>query len=284
MKGYKIEKHEWEDGEIIKNEIKEIRELRKEEEMSKEIDGIYNAPDITEDEFKELMSKRPEDLTQEELSKIKKRNFKKCYVLETVNKEILTNYKEVSTMKHYHNLSVILPNNEKTIDQRLDDIRMDRVNNQYLMNAYSDLTTKNAYTKHQWAIKFIKALGFSLIDIGSKLPTITMEEKLNEDFINELEKNKEYFVVKYGISFPKKNIKDMKLAEKLKFISKILESQYGIEITKDSAKNYYLTDHNKWDQLYEFRTKQSPINIKLTDKIVKKETSSVNIDQSWFEE
>lgn len=284
MKGYKIEKHEWEDGEIIKNEIKEIRELRKEEEMSKEIDGIYNAPDITEDEFKELMGKRPEDMTQEELSKIKKRNFKRCYVLDTVNKEILTNYKEVSTMRHYHNLSVILPNNEKTIDERLDDIRMDRVNNQYLMNAYSDLTTKNAYTKHQWAIKFIKLLGFSLTEIGSKLPTITLEDKMNEEFMNELEKNKEYFVVKYGISFPKKNIKDMKLAEKLKFISKILESQYGIEITKDSAKNYYLTDHNKWDQLYEFRTKQSPINIKLTDKIVKKETSSVNIDQSWFEE
>ena len=108
--------------------------------------------------------------------------------------------------------------------------------------------------------------------------------KINEEFINELEKNIEYFVVKYGISFPKKNFKDMKLAEKIKFISKILESQYGIEITKDSAKNFYLTDHNRWDQLYEFRTKQSPINIKLTDKIVKKETSSINIDQSWFEE
>lgn len=287
MKGYKLEKHEWEDGEMIKNEIKEIRELRREEEMSKEIDGIYNAADITDEQFKEIMNKRKEDISQDDIFKLQKRNFKKCYILDEVNKAILSKYKDISVMKYYHNLSVVLPvEPTDTIKSRLEDIRQERVNNPYLMNAYNDLTIKNSYTKHMWANKIIESLGFSLVDLEIRLQVQTVEDIIDNEWIKDTLSNSsiEYFVNKFGIAFPKKNLIDMDRANRIKFVSKIIEAQYGLNIAKDNAKNYYLSDNKKWDELYEYRNKTPGDGVKLKDKIVKKPKDSINIDQSWFEE
>jgi hypothetical protein len=287
MKGYKLEKHEWEDGEMIKNEIKEIRELRREEELSKDIDGIYNAPDITDDQFKEIMNKRKEDISQDDIFKLQKRNFKKCYILDEVNKEILSKYKDISTMKHYHNLSVVLPFEEKdTIKSRLEDIRLERVNNTYLMNAYSDLTIKNSYTKHMWANKILESLGFSLIDLEIRLSAETVEDIIDNDWIKDILNGTsiEYFVNKFNIAFPKKSLTEMDKPSRIKFVSKIIESQYGLNIIKDASKNYYLSDNKRWDELYEYRNKKPSTSIKLKDKILKKDKANINIDQSWFEE
>jgi hypothetical protein len=44
------------------------------------------------------------------------------------------------------------------------------------------------------------------------------------------------------------------------------------------------SDNNKWDELYEYRTKKPSTGIKLREKIVNKEKNNINIDQSWFEE
>jgi hypothetical protein len=287
MKGYKLEKHEWEDGEMIKNEIKEIRELRREEEMSKEIDGIYNASDINDDQFKDIMNKRKEDISQDDIYKLQKRNFKKCYILDEVNKEIICKYKDISVMKYYHNLSVVLPvEPTDTIKSRLEDIRLERVNNPYLMNAYNDLTIKNSYTKHMWANKIIESLGFSLLDLETRLPVQTVEDIIDNEWIKDTLANSsiEYFVNKFNIAFPKKSLLEMDRSSRIKFASKIIESQYGLTIMKDSSKNYYLSDNKKWDELYEYRNKKSGDSIKLKDKIVKKAKDSINIDQSWFEE
>ena len=74
------------------------------------------------------------------------------------------------------------------------------------------------------------------------------------------------------------------MKDKIKFLSKIIEALYGLIISKDSGKNYYLSDNNKWDNLYEFRTKKPSAGIKLKDKIIKKDKNNINMDQSWFEE
>jgi len=286
LKGYKLQKHEWEDGEMIKNEIKEIRELRREEELNKEIDGIYSASDITDEQFKEIMSKRKEDISQDDIYKLQKRNFKKCYILNDMNKEILSKYKDITTMKHYHNLSVVLPFDPKdTIQSRLEDIRQERVNNPYLMNAYSDLTIKNSYTKHKLTNKIIESLGFSLIDLDIRIPIKTIEDIVDDEWIKDIDSSIEYYINKFGIAFPKKKLKEMDAASRIKFVSKIFESQYGLCIVKDSAKNYYLNDNNKWDELYAYRNNNVNItSTKLQDKILKKDKANINIDQSWFEE
>jgi hypothetical protein len=285
MKGYKLMKHEWEDGEMIKNEIKEIRELRKEEELNKDVDGIFSASDITDDQFKELMNKRKEDLSQDDIYKLQKRNFKKCYVLDAFNKELLVKYKDITVMKYYHNLSVILPDEENTVEKRLEDLREDRVNNTYLNNAYSDLTIKNSYTKHKWAVQIINSLGFNLTDLEIRLAGNTIEDILDDsDLVKDIDNKLEYFIHKFNLAFPKKKLSEMECKDKIKFISKIIESQYGLTITKDNAKNYYLCDNNKWDELYEFRNSASASGKKLNDKIVKKIKENINIDQSWFEE
>jgi hypothetical protein len=284
LKGYQLKKHEWEDGEMIKNEIKEIRELRKEEETNKEIEGIFNSPEITDEEYKEIMNKRKEDITQDEIYKLQKRNFKKCYVLDDINKEILVTYKDVNVMKQYHNLSVILPDEKEGIDSKLENIRQDRVNNSYIGNAYADLTIKNSYPKHMWANKILTTLGFSLIDLDIRISSNIIEDIIDSDFIKDIETNIEYFVHKFNLGFPKKKFNEMELKDKLKFLSKIIETQYGLTILKDASKNYYLTDNNRWDELYEYRTKKPSTGIKLKDKIIKKEKASINMDQCWFEE
>ena len=286
LKGYKIEKHEWEDGEMIKNEIKEIRELRREEELNKEIDGIYNAADLNDEQFKDIMNKRKEDISQDDIYKLQKRNFKKCYILSDINKDILSKYKDITTMKHYHNLSVVLPFDSKdTIQSRLEDIRQERVNNPYLMNAYSDLTIKNSYTKHRWTNKIIESLGFSLIDLEIRIPIKTIEDIVDDEWVKDIDSSIEYFVNKFGIAFPKKKLSEMDFTNRIKFVSKIIDSQYGLTIMKDGDKNYYLNDNNKWDELYMYRNNSTNINsIKLQDKILKKDKANINIDQSWFEE
>jgi len=287
MKGYKLIKHEWEDGEIIKNEIKEIRELRREEEMSKEIDGIYNAADVTDEQYKEIMNKRKEEISQDDIYKLQKRNFKKCYILDEVNKEILCKYKDITTMKHYHNLSVILPYEPNdTIKSRLEDIRQERVNNPYLMNAYSDLTIKNSYTKHRWANTILESLGFSLLDLEIRIPVETVEDIIDDEWVKDTlsDTSIEYFVNKFGLAFPKKKLLEMDKASRIKFMSKIIDAQYGLNIIKDISKNYYLSDNKKWDELYEYRNKKTGLLLKLKEKIVKKDKANINIDQSWFEE
>jgi hypothetical protein len=284
LKGYQLKKHEWEDGEMIKNEIKEIRELRKEEETNKEIEGIFNSPEITDEEYKEIMNKRKEDITQDEIYKLQKRNFKKCYVLDDINKEILSTYKDITVMKHYHNLSIILPDEKEGIDTKLENIRQDRVNNSYIGNAYADLTIKNSYPKHMWANKILTTLGFSLIDLDIRISSNIIEDIINNDLIKDIETNLEYFVHKFNLSFPKKKLNEMELKDKIKFMSKIIEAQYGLTILKDSGKNYYISDNNTWNELYEYRTKKPSTGIKLKDKIIKKEKNHINIDQCWFEE
>jgi hypothetical protein len=274
---------------MIKNEIKEIRELRREEELNKEIDGIYSASDINDEQFKDIMNKRKEDISQDDIYKLQKRNFKKCYILNDINKEILSKYKDITTMKHYHNLSVVLPFDTKdTIESRLEDIRLERVNNSYLMNAYSDLTIKNSYTKHKWANKIIESLGFSLLDLEIRIQSKILEDIVDNEWVKDIDSSLEYFVNKFGIAFPKKNLKEMDAANRIKFASKIIDSQYGLTIVKDTGKNYYLNDNNKWDELYAYRNVNTNVtsvkSLKLQDKILKKDKATINIDQSWFEE
>jgi len=231
------------------------------------------------------MNKRKEEISQDDLYKLSKRNFKKCYVLDNINKEIIKSYKSINIMKCYHNLSVILPNdNEDTIEKRLEDIRLERVNNQYLNNAYNDLTIKNSYTRHKWAVKLINSLGFSLMDLEIRISSKTIEDIVKDDWIKELDDSIEYFVQKYNIAFPKKKLVEMDTKDVIKFISKIIETHYGLCISKDSEKNYYLSDNKKWDELYEYRNQKPCTNIKLVDKIVKKDRANINIDQSWFED
>ena len=103
-------------------------------------------------------------------------------------------------MKYYHNLSVVLPvESTDTIKSRLEDIRLERVNNPYLMNAYNELTIKNSYTKHMWANKIIESLGFSLLDLDIRLQIQVVEDIIDNDWIKDTLSNSsiEYFLKLY---------------------------------------------------------------------------------------
>jgi hypothetical protein len=123
-----------------------------------------------------------------------------------------------------------------------------------------------------------------LVDLDIRVPTNIIEDIVDSDWMKDIESNIEYFVHKFNLAFPKKKLHEMELKDRIKFASKIIEAQYGLTIVKDSAKNYYLSDNNRWDELYEYRTKKPSSGIKLKDKIIKKEKASINMDQCWFEE
>jgi hypothetical protein len=137
-----------------------------------------------------------------------------------------------------------------------------------------------------WANKILESLGFSLLDLDIRLPVSTVEDIIDDEWIKDTlsDSSIEYFVNKFNLAFPKKKILEMDNANRVKFLSKIIDAQYGLSITKDSAKNYYLSDNKKWDELYQYRNKKPGEGIKLKEKIVKKPKDSINIDQSWFEE
>ena len=129
-------------------------------------------------------------------------------------------------MKYYHNLSVILPDEQNTVEKRLEDIRDERINNTYINNAYSDLTIKNSYTKHKWAIQIIRALGFNLSDLEIRLTTATIEDILDDnEIVSDIDSKIEYFIHKFNIAFPKKKVSEMDTKDKLKFISKLLKKK-----------------------------------------------------------
>jgi hypothetical protein len=111
-----------------------------------------------------------------------------------------------------------------------------------------------------------------------------VEDIVDNEWIKDIDSSIEYFINKFNIAFPKNKLSEMEAGSRIKFVSKIIESQYGLHIVKDSAKNYYLSDDKRWDELYEYRTKQASVLVKLKDKIVKKDKTNINIDQSWFEE
>ena len=132
---------------------------------------------------------------------------------------------------------------------------------------------------------FVKTEDLPKTIVGVAQEGKKIEDILNEnEIISDIDSKLEYFIHKYNITFPKKKISEMETKDKLKFISKIIESQYGLSIIKDSGKNYYLSDNKKWDELYEYRNNTSASGKKLNDKIVKKQKENINIDQSWFEE
>jgi hypothetical protein len=124
-----------------------------------------------------------------------------------------------------------------------------------------------------------------LIDLDIRIPVKTIEDIMDAEWIKDIDNSIEYYVNKFGVAFPKKKLKELDVGSRIKFISKIIDSQYGLNIIKDSAKNYYLNDNKKWDELYAYRNNNvNIVSIKLQDKIVKKEKQSINIDNSWFEE
>lgn len=252
LKGYNIKFEKLEVTDENSNIFEQIKSLRKErEENEKEIilNGILHAKDITKDEYIQKIKQRNDYLTDDDIYQIYRYNIKSCYNIsnEHLNEDFLNEYNEPNKMKWYKNYTTILPNNEQSIEQKLNILQENHKNYKWINNCYIDFTTRNHYTYHYYAQMILQIL---------KLDIINFENEINnDDFINNLDlcikwifEKKNEITKKYEMN---KIIEiPVQINYKLKIINTILFSMYGIKILYIKKSNTFkLSNNDVWKNL-----------------------------------
>jgi len=261
-KEYKLEYLKIENAIEYAKLLREKKKERVEKEKEDYFDRIVDVPDITENEYYELKRKREELLTSEEVIKMKRYKFKKCFDIENLGddkekiKELFKSYDDPSKKKHYRNLRCILDTNDQKTNDKLNNLRIQIKNDNFRKNAYADLISDNIYTKHKFALEFIDMLGFDINDTSIVISEDDIRMRM-EDIKDAFTDEYNNICYKYDCRIKNQKFTDLDEKECLTFIKKIIQSQYGFEIKKDKE-NYKLvvpndSSGNIWKKLYEFK-------------------------------
>jgi hypothetical protein len=262
-KEYKLEYLKVENAIEYAKLLREKKKERVEKEKEDYFDRIVDVPDITENEYYELKRKREELLTSEEVIKMKRYKFKKCFDIENLGddkekiKELFKSYDDPSKKKHYRNLRCILDTNDQKTNDKLNNLRIQIKNDNFRKNAYADLISDNIYTKHKFALEFIDMLGFNINDTSIVISEDDIRMRM-EDIKDAFTDEYNNICYKYDCRIKNQKFTDLDEKECLTFIKKIIQSQYGFEIKKDKE-NYKLvvpndSSGNIWKKLYEFKS------------------------------
>lgn len=260
------------DKEIL-NKIKDMRNTRKEHEKEKIIDGILNADNLTKEEYIEKKKYKDKDeyISSKDYYDIQKYNFINCYYDNIIiDKESIEKFYNKDLMKWYYNLSIILNTETQTTEEKLEILRKKEKNKGIVSNCYNDFSSKNHYIYHYHALDIIKHLGYDINKLNNK-KLIFQDEKdddYNEMFLydieelfNELIKSKLELDIKFNLNINLNN-NNYNANFKLKYINKIIKSQYGLTFKKN--KNIYLlSDNDIWKDLLE--KKIIPKNLSLSN-------------------
>ena len=113
----------------IKENLKNVSEKRKSNEKKIELEGIINAPFINFDEYYKLINSNNENLSKDDVYKIKKYKCRKIYEIpeEDMNEDFINKYYDENLMKYYNNLSTML-NSKQTTLEKLNILRMKEYN------------------------------------------------------------------------------------------------------------------------------------------------------------
>ena len=253
------------DDKDILGEMKEIREERTQLETTEKIDGILNAPDLTTEEFNIKIKQRDEYITKEDIYAIYRYNLKKCYdITDNITKEFIEEYHDKEMMKWYRNLSTIISIDTQTTNDKLEILKDNQQYDSIISNCYNDFTTRNKYTYHYYPLEIIKLIGF---DINNLDITIQYAELISKTYgaIAWCSERKDEIAFKYNLNICSKNLIDLTEIEQLKYVNKIIESQYGLKIKRINASSnkdnilYKLDDIERWEHL---NKKIKPIEIK----------------------
>ena len=245
--------------------LREKKKERVEREKEDYLDRIVDTPDIDENEFYEIQRKREELRTEEEIMKMKRFQFRKCYDIENINedkdktKQLFEQYDDPMKKKHYRNLKKILDTQEQKTNDKLNLIKMNIVNDPYRKNAYSDLITKNIYTSHKYVLEFLDNLN---LDINNLTKTITEDDFENGIVSIQAEFDDSYndICYKFNCKYQNKNFTELDRKDAVAFVKKIIKSQYGLDIKKEGSV-YKLCvavegstgGENMWNKLFEYK-------------------------------
>jgi hypothetical protein len=293
FKGYqlKISPNDNTDFNTILQEMKDIKAEREDSDSEEIINGIYDAPLISKEEYSNKIKFRDEHLEKTDVYAIKKYNIVKCYTLdkelekinegpeevkkeinEIMTKDFIEKFADKQKMSWFRNLVTILNTEVQTTQKKLE-ILMDNKEYTNLLNnnCYLDFTTINKYAHHFYPIKIIELFDLDINQIDKPIS----HAKLEMGFVDCLpfcEKYKQNIVKTYGLlNYLKRDLTKLdekdtsKLTERLKFINLILYSQYGVKIKKNThhiepENRMYKLDYSKtWNETHDDINDESKI-------------------------
>jgi hypothetical protein len=253
----------------IKASLKDIRKERESQDIELNVQGILDAPDIDDLEYKELMKQRDDFITPEDRQKIYRKRFRNCYDLDTtydLEHDLVEEYNDKSKMKWYHNLTNIMKTEEQDTQTKLDIMRENVIRDKYLDTCYMQFTNTNLYTYQLHTTNLINHCGFDI----NQQQLILSHKVLSENIRNTIayiDTNKKELAYKYNMRIYNKNFDNLEFKDQLKIINTMLTSFYGLKIKKisgsrkDTDSTYYkLSDSKIWDNLPR-EEKVKPVNI-----------------------
>jgi len=271
------------DDNSIIAEMKEIREERTQNELEEKINGIFNAVDLSKEEYTTMIKQRDEFLTKENIYSIYKYNLRKCYNINTditLTKEFITEYHDKELMKWYRNISSIISTETQTTNDKLTILKDNQQYDSIMSNCYNDFTTKNKFSYHYYPQEILNQLG---LDINNLSITINNAELISKVYgaIAWCDLYKDEIAFKYNFNISSKNITDLTETEQLKYLNKIIESQYGLKIKKINTSTnkdnilYKLDNMDRWTNINNII---KPIEIKTKRYIRSNDLDTSNLD------
>lgn len=259
-------------GDILQ-EMKDIKYEREEELNNSTINAIFEAPDISKEDYYNKIKQKDEYVSEKDIATIRRYNMVSCYKLdkvenksleEVLTKEFIEIYHDKTKMKWYRNLITIMATDTQNTKEKLKIMKENNLSNNYITNCYLDFTTKNKYPYHYYATELINSVNLDLNELTKTITQIDLETSLLGT-MEWCEQHKLDIALKFDL--PKtinKNLSKFdKLTDKLKYINLIIYSQYGFHIkkikqSKDPNKILYgLCDHGIWENILYFQ----PTNI-----------------------
>ena len=296
-KSYRIETITGTDADNeISSDLKIIRTLREQYELENNTNGILNAPDVDYDQYQSMIKMENSStklLTAEDRYAIRRYNLRKCYTINlpnfdpdveineenenisngVISYDFILEFNDDTLMKYYRNLSMMLSIPTQTTKMKLEILRENEEYDQIITNCYIDLTHKNAYFCHYYALHLIEILGFDINDLSIKQQQLHLITRIYEASA-EIESKADQISFKFGMKSIKKlasnKLSDLTDVQQLKFINEIIKSQYGLIIKKTKYSSnidlveYGLDDNAMWTNLPN-RPLDIPDNLKLPD-------------------
>jgi hypothetical protein len=241
-KKYKLEYIKpFEDKCDIDETLEEIKENRKDKELTEKIDGIINAPELTPEDYVIKLKLKDEFLTKNDIYSIQKYNLRSCYNIQydflnpdknyQLNDIFIKLYHNKMRMRWYRNIATILNIEDQTTEIKLEILKNTEQYNTRYSNCYLDFSKRNKYTFHKYPLDILNMLGFDINDLDIQKSYAELEFSLIDCMIY-LNKFKNDILFKYNIKHFNKNLENEDYKYKIKYINKILTSQYGIILKK----------------------------------------------------
>ena len=236
-----------------------LRKERIEEERVNLVEGIIESEDLDPETFQDLIKRRDEYLDESDINSIRKYNFKNNYNIDDDTskedlRDLIDEYYIPEKMRWYRNLNTILQTKEQKTSQKIHILKHNqRVANSY-NNVYQDFTSKNKYAYHYYPLKLLDLIGFDINTRELQINYTTLDSKITA--MKPLLSDMKFALYKnYSLRKLPYDIHEMKTAECLRFINKIIHHQYGMKIIKrnyskiEDKIKYQLSDGDTWDGL-----------------------------------